>query len=216
VPPLPEWYDHHLDVQWGWRARGASFFLERGVFSNLAIELGSRVLDLCCGDGFNARHFYAERASLVLAVDFDPEAIAHAQHVNAAPGVEFRVADIRVELPQGTFDNVVWDAAIEHFTEEEIAMILGEVRQRLRPGGVLSGYTIVERGGGSKHLPHHEREFSGPADLLSFLEHAFKHVVVFRIEHHERTNLYFYASDDRASLPFGSGHPRFTSAHRTV
>ncbi len=104
VPPLPENYDHHLDLHWAWAATGNSLFVERGVYANLAIEPGAEVLDICYGDGFCAKYFYSHRAKKVLGVDFDPEVIAGARRVNAAPNIGFRVTDIRDGLPEGKLD----------------------------------------------------------------------------------------------------------------
>lgn len=97
-------------------------------------------------------------------------------------------------MPEGKFDNIIWDAAIEHFTEEEIVQVLVAAKQRLSSDGVLSGHTIVERPGG-KQLSHHEYEFKNKEDLLTTLSPYFKRVIVFETIYPERHNLYFYASD---------------------
>ena len=211
VPPVPEWYDHYLDIYSQWPRSGSSLSLERGVFGSLAAEPGSRILDLCCGDGFNAAHFYAYRADRVEAVDFDPDAIAYACRYNARKNVSYRVLDIRESLPDGPFDLVTWDAAIEHFTDSEICRILQSIRGVLGTVGVLSGYTIIERHDGRKYLPQHEREFTGKEDLLGFLVDAFAYATVFETVYPERTNLYFYASNERTSIPFETGHLRFVT-----
>jgi SAM-dependent methyltransferase len=209
LPPSPEWFDHYVDVHWQWSATGQSFFVERGVFSSLAIEQGASVLELCCGDGFNAKHFYGPRASCVVAVDFDPTAIAFARRANRRVNVKFEIMDIRRQLPEGRFDNVIWDAAIEHFTEEEIDSILQGIRRCLSPGGVLTGYTILEGESGIRHIPQHEREFKNKEDLLSFFKPTFPFVEIFETVYPSRTNLYFYASDREESIPFADRHPRF-------
>ena len=103
-------------------------------------------------------------------------------------------------MPEGSFDNIIWDAAIEHFNEEEIATVMSGIKTRLKPGGRLSGHTIVERGDGSKHLEQHEREFTSMADLASFLTPHFANVRVFETIHPARHNLYFYASN--GPVPF--------------
>jgi SAM-dependent methyltransferase len=206
IPPVPEWYDHYLDVHWQWPKGASGFFVERGVFGSLAISKPGSVLDLCCGDGFNTRHFYAPRAERVVAVDFDPSAVRHARTRNAHPRIEYQCRDIRNGLPEGSFDNVAWDAAIEHFTEAEIDGILSEIRSRLTERGVLSGYTIVAAEGGTKLLVHHEKEFSGKQELLGFLLRAFPYACVFETVHPARTNLYFYASRDAAQIPFSPKH----------
>jgi hypothetical protein len=100
---------------------------------------------------------------------------------------------------------VVWDAAIEHFTPDEISAIMTNIKQRLTPDGVLSGYTLVERGDGQKHIHQHEYEFKGMADLERFLTPHFKSVRVFETIFPDRHNLYFWASD--ADVPFDSQWP---------
>lgn len=60
----------------------------------------------------------------MVACDFDPKAIWTENRKNKAPNIDFVLADIRTDMPQGTFDNIVWDAAIEHFTEEELLIFL--------------------------------------------------------------------------------------------
>jgi SAM-dependent methyltransferase len=206
--PTPEWFDHHVGVQGLADEQGHTIDQERGVFSSLAIPRGAHVLDLCCGDGYYARHFYVHRAKSVTGVDFDPEVIDYARRVNSAPGLSFEVADIRGGLPEGPFDAVVWNAAIEHFTDDELAEILSGVREVMADGGVLAGDTIVSRDDGAKQLVHHEREFTGTEDLLELLQRHFAHACVWDSPFRDRTELYFYASDDEAAIPFAPASGR--------
>jgi SAM-dependent methyltransferase len=163
------------------------------------------VLDLCCGGGFFAHHFFSSRAKSVKSVDFDPVAIAHAKANFHAPNVEYLCADIRTDMPEGPFDNVVWDAAIEHFTPEEATQLLARIKKNLVPGGKLSGYTNAAASGG-KSLSHHEYEYKSKEELAGFLKRFFVNVLVFenvsRDSMEERRNLYFFASD--GTLPFDS------------
>jgi len=106
-------------------------------------------------------------------------------------------------MPEGKFENIIWDAAIEHFTPTEIAKILEGIKSRLTDDGILSGYTIVERTDGTKSLSQHEYEFKSKEDLLRFFTPHFRNVTVFETEYPERHNLYFWASD--GVLPFGPG-----------
>ncbi|MAE65515.1 MAG: hypothetical protein CMJ18_14690 [Phycisphaeraceae bacterium] len=199
LDPQPEFFDHHIDLYYQWRHSRAPVWLERGVFGALALK-GGRVLELACGDGFNALNFYGCRSREVVACDFDAEAIRIARRRNRADNISYVLADIRTDLPEGRFENIVWDGAIEHFTPEEIDTILAGIRSRLAPGGILSGYTIVERGDGEKSLSHHEYEFKSKQDLMRFLEPHFAHVTVFETIYEHRHNLYFWASD--AAVPF--------------
>jgi SAM-dependent methyltransferase len=205
LPPTPEWHDHFLDQFYQFRKDRVSFWLERGVYGVLALRRGGTVLELCCGDGYNSYHFYSGFAAHVTAVDFDDAALEHARRYNNAPNIEFRHADIRTDLPTGTFDNVVWDAAIEHFTETEIAGVMAGIKQRLKPSGILSGYTIVEQESGEKHIHQHEREFRSKQDLAQFFTPHFANVKVFETIHPTRHNLYFYCAD--GALPFDPDWP---------
>jgi hypothetical protein len=114
-------------------------------------------------------------------------------------------------MPEGQFENIIWDAAIEHFTEDEIEALMKNIKFRLSDGGILSGYTIVERPGG-KSLQQHEYEFKNKNDLLRFFEPYFKNVIVFETIFPGRHNLYFYASD--GVLPFSNKWDKATYALR--
>lgn len=205
--PTPEFFDHHIDLFHQWLETRNPLWVERGVYGGLALR-GGDVLELCCGDGFNAKNFYSIRCRRILACDFDPEAIRLAQGRNTAPNVEYLLADIRRDMPAGRFDNVIWDAAIEHFTPEEIETILRGIKDRLGKAGVLSGYTIVERAQG-KSLHQHEYEFKSKEDLLRFLTPWFQNVTVFETIYPSRHNLYFWASD--GPIPFHASWPAATS-----
>jgi SAM-dependent methyltransferase len=210
VPPQPEWFDHFCDQFYSLRGLQNPLWAERGIFGLLAMKQGAKVLELCCGDGFNTFHFYSIRAANIISVDFDKEAIPHAKRYNQAKNIEFRLSDIRYDMPTGTFDNIIWDAAIEHFTEQEIDIVMRNIKARLATHGVVSGYTIVEKEGG-KHLSHHEYEFKSKEDLKRFFEPHFKHVKVFETIYPNRHNLYFYASDSQ--IPFNEGWSGMTNAN---
>ncbi len=205
IAPTPEWHDHFLDQFYQFRKDRVSFWLERGVYSVLALKPGGDLLELCCGDGYNAYHFYSGFAARITAVDFDDSALDYARRHNSAPNIEFRHADIRTDLPAGSFDNIVWDAAIEHFTEAEIAALMAEIKRRLKPGGVLSGHTIVEQASGEKHIHQHEREFRSKEDLAQFFTPYFSNVKVFETIHPARHNLYLYCAD--GTVPFDAEWP---------
>jgi SAM-dependent methyltransferase len=198
--PQPEWFDHYCDQYYQFNLTRNPLWVERGTFGLLAIKPDSSILELCCGDGFNTFHFYSIRAKNIISVDFDETAISHAKKYNNTNNIEYRVSDIRYEMPEGKYDNIVWDAAIEHFTEEEIAKLMFDIKSRLKENGVLTGYTIVENAEGTLSLSHHEREFKSKEDLKSFFEPHFKNVKVFETIYPSRHNLYFYASD--SILPF--------------
>src|SRR5262249_48097640 len=161
-----------------WSATNNSLWVERGVFSRMLLKPNSRMLEICCGDGFNARHFYSTRAASITALDFDKDAIPHARRYNSAPNIEFIQADIREGLPKGPFDNIVRDAAIEHFTEQEIDRLLKTIVALPGETGIVSGYMLTEADDGRKSNALHEYEFKDKEDLRRFFTPHFKHVKV--------------------------------------
>lgn len=197
--PTPVWFDHFLDQYYLWRKSRTPLGWERGIFSLLAMRQGARVLELCCGDGFNAYHFYSIRAASIIAIDYDPEAIQFARRHFVAPNVSYQVADIRTEMPSGLFDNIVWDAAIDYLTEQEIDKVMADIKSRLAEGGILTGYSILEFGQG-QFLHGNRYDFKSKKDLLRFLRPHFRNVHVLETVYPSRHNLYFYAGD--GELPF--------------
>lgn len=201
--PDAEWFDHNLDVYWQWPARRRSSFLERGVLSSLAIQPGAKVLELCSGDGFNCARFYAPRAASVIGLDANSDAVGHARRMNSAPNVSYVEGDIRRELPEGPFDNVIWDAALTHFSDDDVQRILTSVRGALQPGGVLSGHADYEAGSDYHYalirLPDSET-------LAEVLSRVFPYVHIRRTHEGPRVNYYFFCSDRVEGLPFSPQH----------
>ena len=203
VPPLPEFNDQFLNQFYLLPELKRTFWLEGAVFCGLGIEPGKRILELCCGMGWYTDYFYSSFASEIVAVDFDPRAIEMAQRFHQRPNIKYEIMDIRDKLPSGPFASVIWDGAIEHFTEREIDGIMQNMRSAMVPGARLVGYTVAESAS-APQLPTHETHFRGIAHLGGLLKRHFKNVRVFERFHTTvsppRHNLFFYASDD--ALPF--------------
>lgn len=199
----PEWFDHYMDLyyQWG-KPFGNTFWLERGVFSLLAMEFGANVLELCCGGGFNAKFFYSYKAGHIISCDFDPKAILHAQTYNMTAKTQFVLADIRTDMPAGKFDNIIWDGSLPYFSESEIQKLISDITNRLAVNGIFSGYVQCV------HQPQYKHEFQSKDDLKRFLEPYFAHVKIFETIYPDRHNLYFYASN--GILPFDSDWKHIT------
>lgn len=211
VQPVPEWYDTFLDQYHRWHATSKPWVWDRGVYNALALKPEGHALELCCGGGFFTFHFYSGRALTVLAVDYDPSAIAHARRYNAAANLRYELMDIRQTLPQGPFDNVIWDGAIEHFTEKEIGNLLAQIKGQLASDGTISGYTVQALRTEMQH-PDHEYEFKSLEDLAKFFIPHFRNVLVFETIYPERHNLHFMASD--SILPFDANWPHAVRINR--
>lgn len=189
----PEWYDHRTDL-FTWSSMRQPLWVERGVYSREVMRIGDRVLDLCSGDGFFAYHFYSGSAAQVDCVDRDDTAIAHARRFHALPNVSFSKLDIFADpFPGKDYDVICFDAAIEHFTLEQIDVILKKCAAALKPHGVLTGYTNAEADHGKAH-PDHQHEFGDEDELRGVVSKVFAHVGTVKTVYKERTNLYFRAS----------------------
>jgi len=168
------------------------------------------VLDLGCGGGLFADHFYSSQAKSIVSGDFDPTVIAHAQANFKAPNVKYVCADIRTGMPEGDFDNVIWDAAIEQFTLEEIDAIVANIKRRIAArSGMFAGYTIVEMHAG-KSLSNHKYQFKSKEELAELLKRSFSNFLGIQITTRDYMEVryyhYFYAADHE--LPFDPGWER--------
>ncbi|MBV8167870.1 MAG: class I SAM-dependent methyltransferase, partial [Alphaproteobacteria bacterium] len=131
-----------------------------------------------------------------------------AERRHARDNVRYQVVDIRQTLPDGPFDGVIWDGAIEHFSTAEIEAVMRGIKRVLVADGLLSGYTVAESGHDARH-PDHEQAFTGMADLGALLKPWFKNVLTLESVHTTidppRHNLFFFASD--GALPFDGDWP---------
>jgi SAM-dependent methyltransferase len=134
--------------------------LDRGLLFALADELRGRgvVADLGCGPGHVAA-WLAERGVTAVGVDLSPAMVAEARR--RVPGVAFSVGDLRaLDVLDGAWAGAVAFYCIVHFTIEELAPALRELRRAIAPGGPL----LVAFHVGDERL--HLDEFLGqPVDL---------------------------------------------------
>jgi SAM-dependent methyltransferase len=194
----PEWFDHRADL-FRFSEERRPYFLERGVYARELLRRGGRVLDLCCGDGFYPFHFYAETAGHIDACDWDPTALAHAQRWHAHPRISYSRRDIiRDSFPGADYQLVVWDGAIEHFSLEDISLVLQKVRDVLGDDGVLCGYTILNEG--PMVHPDHSHEFGSAQELAATLQSCYPAVATLETEYEDRRNIYFRAALDERDL----------------
>lgn len=199
----PEHFDHFLDLNYQLTHKLQAFPFQRGVWNLFAFAHDTdHVLDIACGDGFFTKQFYASTGADVVGIDFDPEAIKFARRIHNHKLVSYVVGDVRTGLQAGSFDVITFDAAIEHFTEDEIHNLMLEIKDKLTETGVLCGYTIKASETGVKHIHQHEYEPHSKEDLARFLTPYFRKVQVFETASAERTNYFFHATD--ATLPLDS------------
>ena len=79
-----------------------------------------KVLDVACGTGYGTRILASSKASHVIGVDRNPDAIAYAGSCYAGKKVRFKVMDAgRLEFGAESFDTVVSFETIEHIKKEK-------------------------------------------------------------------------------------------------
>jgi ubiquinone/menaquinone biosynthesis C-methylase UbiE len=128
---------HHADEERFWRAgeRELDALLRR---LGLAVEPGSRVMDVGCGIGRLTR-VLARRAAHVTAVDISPEMLARAQELN--PGLDnvewvLGEGDSLAGIERGSHDAVVCHEVLQHIPMVRVQLgYVAEFARVLRPGG---------------------------------------------------------------------------------
>jgi ubiquinone/menaquinone biosynthesis C-methylase UbiE len=102
-------------------------------------RVSPRILSLACGGGALERDLLRLKPDAhIIAMDFSPGAIALAKRRSLEVGqeIDYQVADLNVaNLEPNAFDFVVAGSALHHIVALE--HILGQVRDCLKPGGLL-------------------------------------------------------------------------------
>lgn len=216
--PSPEWMDHDQDFYYQTRAKGKTFFFERGtlpkIFASELIEDKKKIknlniLDLCCGDGFYSQFFLHDISENITMIDLDPKAIKRAKVRASKLGflkkIKFNyiVSDILKENIEDTlnknnlnikYDLIVFNAAIEHFKKEQVSKIFSSCKKILKRKALVFGYTLVED---EDHVfDHHELLFKTKEDLKKLIENDFNEVSCFQSLSETRHNLYFLATNN--------------------
>lgn len=106
----------------------------------LGLEEGARVLEVGCGTGAVSRYLTGlPGVSEVVGIDPSPYFVERARELGAGLPVTFAVGDARaLELPDASFDAVVFHTALSHVPEPQLA--IGEALRVLRPGGSVAAF----------------------------------------------------------------------------
>lgn len=143
-PEPPHWSNHRCTLGL-WSDHRDAAFVERGCYARELMRPGCRVLDLCCGDGFYAFHFYSGTAAVVDAVDLDGEALAVARRHHQADNINFHRLDVVTDsFPRPRYDVVCWDGALGHFDADQIERLLAKIAASLGDDGTLCGSEAIE------------------------------------------------------------------------
>jgi SAM-dependent methyltransferase len=105
----------------------------------LDLKPGNHLLEIASGSGGPARAMLRRTGCRVTGIDASEKAVAEAteaaNRLNLSERLAFRVADANARLPfdDGAFDAVTCIDAMNHLLDR--ALVLGEWRRMLRPGG---------------------------------------------------------------------------------
>jgi SAM-dependent methyltransferase len=127
-------YDRHADDY-------LRFTLDHDIHENYAAFLsalgaagGGRVLDLGCGIGRDLRYF-RDAGYDAVGLDGSKAMAAAARKLTGCP--VWRQDFLDLHLPAATFDGIFANASLFHVPPRRLPAVLAELRQALRPDGVL-------------------------------------------------------------------------------
>jgi SAM-dependent methyltransferase len=163
---MPPWLRHQVGTRYEWASR----------------QVGGRVLDAACGNGYGSEVLLAAGARVV-AADIAIEALAEGRSLGRDRIGLTCASLLALPFPAETFDVVVSLETIEHVDDDRA--YVAEVRRVLRPAGVLicstpnrrvlnPGRALTDR----PFNPFHVREYAAD-ELESLLCAAFSSVTLY-------------------------------------
>ena len=121
-----DWVKDHSSDDW-WQ-EGTDNYLS-------FLSPGASILDVGCGAGIKSKYI-SDKGFNVIGIDFSEEMVKLAQ--KQAPSAKFLAKDIKKPLRfKALFDGVFAQAILLHFPKKEVANILKNIIEPLRPGGYL-------------------------------------------------------------------------------
>lgn len=139
--------DHHEDTWW---IEGTNKYLS-------FLKPGASILDVGCGAGVKSKYF-TNKGFDVTGIDFSEEMIKLAKE--QVPSGKFLVKDIKELLRfKALFDGVFAQAVLLHFPKNEVANILKNIIEPLKPGGYLYAAVKELRPGGKEEEIAREKDY---------------------------------------------------------
>ena len=175
VPAENYWYRRHLAVYEWIGAR----------------VIGSRVLDMACGEGYGSA-VLARGAQSVLGVDANPEAFEHARLRYAGQNLRFERGMVENHGEPGAYDAVVFLQTIEH-VQDPLAG-LRHFRSLLAPGGAVyvstpNLLTLAPPGADKSSNPWHIKEYRAH-EFDALCRTVFGHVELLGLVHSRKLRVH--------------------------
>src|SRR5262245_18878183 len=134
--------------------------LDRHLLNRFAEATRDRglVADVGCGPGHVTKYLHDRRVG-AMGIDVSPRMVECATRLN--PGLDFKEGDMRgLGLKSGSLAGAVLFYAIVHFTADEFAPVMSELRRVLAPGGLaLFAFHVGDE------VVHRDDLFGAPVDL---------------------------------------------------
>jgi SAM-dependent methyltransferase len=112
----------------------AAHLLDRPTRFASLLSPGSHILDLGCGPGRDIRIF-SEGGHKPLGIELNPEFIEMARRQGDV--IQGDIRDIGSIFTPSSFDGVWAQASLVHLEKSEIALVLHDLRDLLKPNGLL-------------------------------------------------------------------------------
>ena len=228
--PPTEWMDHDQDTLYQFNQNGSFFHFERAIiprlyasnflfkekeFDELKLEKKINILDFCSGDSYISQRFFFDVSNTNVSVDLDKEAIKRGKkRLSKFNFMNKRHYFFEFDIEKSSlknfletkninlkFDIILFNAAIEHFKEEQLDFIFKSVKEVMSDKSFISTYTIVEDENENKYLPdHHEMFFESKEQLEKILSKYFKYTKTHKSLFNNRHNIYCIGSDSEIKI----------------
>jgi len=209
----PHFYNHRIGIFRFAYGQGPSlgpYSYYRGFFNSEVIREGDKLLDIGCGDGFFTKRFFSAKCSRVDAIDLDKEAIRMAMKYSGSPNILYYTLDaVGNPFPGDSYDVIVWDGAIGHFSAEDSSKVLKKICNALTQEGIFLGSESLGREEGG--YDHHQ--FFSLDDLYALFKPYFRYMQMRSVDykigwhgHLIRTEAYWRCSNSPVRLSAPGWH----------
>ena len=136
------------------------YHLVRYKFVTGFLKPDDAVLDIACGTGYGSR-MLSDFCGYVTGIDVNIDAVNYAAKNYGGKNREFYQGDV-LKI-RGQYDVIVSFETIEHISQEEGFLALGNLKECLKPGGILFMSTpkkLPEEELSEGRLKYHKHEYS--------------------------------------------------------